>query len=140
LLRPDLPAISEKEIVDLHKFFVEWFTGQLENTDQAFSRVANALANEFHLISPRGVIDSQQEILDAIRGAHGARSKMEITIRNPELRWQSETHCLMTYEEWQQTEQGNNARLSSVLFEHASSHNALRWIHVHETWLPTQAG
>lgn len=53
------------------------------------------------------------------------------------LRQLSAKHVLVTYEEWQRhalaSMPPDNGRLSTALFDCA---DGLRWLHVHETWLP----
>jgi len=126
----------EREVRELHVFFERWFRGELP--DEAFVRVAGALAEDFELISPRGARDDRDSILGAIRGARGGRSRaFSIAVEAFEVRWQSGDACLVTYEEHQRDDDAVTARLSSALFRRANDAPAgVRWVHLHETWLP----
>lgn len=120
-------------------FFVDWFTGATENTDQNFARVADTLASDFVLISPRGDIHDRDEILVLIRKAHDGRDAQtfEIWIEDFAARFVEGPFCLATYCEWQEIEGDRTCRKSTVLFRtHASTPNHVQWVHLHETWLP----
>lgn len=78
----------ETEIIELHQFFEDWFSGRLKNSDAAFRRFEGVMAEGF------------------------------------------------TYEEWQDTGQGERGRISSVLFRRRErAPNGVEWLHVHETWI-----
>jgi hypothetical protein len=54
----------------------------------------------------------------------------------------NESTIIMTYEEWQHTDiSTTTGRVSTVLFqviadEQEKDRERLKWLHVHETWLP----
>lgn len=96
----------------------------------------DALGDEFVLVSPRGVIDEREELLDSIRDAHGKRSGFEIEIEDVQVRHQFGDVIVATYQEWQESSADTTGRLSTVVFRREGS--KLRWLHVHETWLPDQ--
>ena len=129
------------EIHGLHVFFVDWLTGTLPKTGQAFARCAGALAEGFVLIGPQGLATPRKRLLDQLEGAHGVHAEADplftIRIENPRLLHQWGDHALFTYEEWQ--DGGTRAatgRLSSVLFVRDSSASAsVAWLHLHETWI-----
>lgn len=128
-------AECEREIHELHAFFEAWFRGDAPNAE--FERVARALAPDFQLVSPRGQVDDQNAILAAIRAARGGRSAaFEIRIEAVEARYESESSCLMFYEEHQHDpERGSTVRLSSALFRRAEdTPRGVEWVHLHETW------
>jgi hypothetical protein len=124
------------EIVELHKFFEDWFTGKLSDDDATFSRVENALAPGFVLISPRGVIDERGPLLAMLRRAHGSKRDFKIWIENPRARPLADSLWLVIYEEWQTSGANTTARLSTALFSTAEEPV---WQHVHETWLEQEA-
>lgn len=134
----------KQEIHRLHKFFVDWFAGELPNTEQAFSTGVSCLAPSFHLISPRGVVDGHETLLQSLRKAYGIHKDngFEIDIRNCQLIHENDSTVAMTYEEWQRTKATETARVSTVIFQvqpeedESSSLEGLKWLHVHETWLP----
>jgi hypothetical protein len=128
------PAECQREIEALHDFFVAWYTG--ETTD--FERLEGALAPGFEMVSPDGERVSREAIVDAIREREAAYESgaFAIDIRNVELLDRGEDYAVLRYEEWQTTPDGENGRLSTVLF-HADTDapGGLSWVTVHETWL-----
>jgi hypothetical protein len=131
-----MKARCEKEIVDLHQFFQDWFTGTLPATEENFERVVGVLNDDFVLIGPDGKLTELRPLLEWLRHGHGARPVMRLWVKNVHLRWQQGEIGLATYEEWQETDRGPTARLSTALFqEKPGTPNGLVWRHVHETWL-----
>lgn len=131
----------EREIVELHQFFEDWFTGSIEASDQSYGRFGEVLAEGFAIIGPGGVESGKEAILGGVRAAHGSRDAADfaIWIENVRVRECREERCLVTYEEWQRAEGGTRGRLSTaVLGVRAGAPNGLEWHHVHETWLPTE--
>ncbi|MFB6286773.1 MAG: DUF4440 domain-containing protein [Candidatus Bipolaricaulia bacterium] len=129
----------QREIRELHRFFEAWFTGQLPNGDSEFSRLDEALAEGFQIITPDGRRVDKPELLQQVRSAHGAHSDdaFDIEIRNIDVRHVLSPLCLLTYEEWQQHSQGApTGRLSSVIFRDVEdAPNGVKWLHVHEVGL-----
>lgn len=130
---------SEREVVELHRFFQSWFTGQVARTDENFGRVANALAQDFLMISPDGVREDRDAILKAIEEAWGRRPPgFSVWIQQLEVRWSGPDVVLLTYEEWQADIGETRGRLSSALFRvNVDAPLGVEWVHLHETWLPT---
>lgn len=77
-----------QEIADLHEFFEGWLGGELDATDEVFARVENALASDFHIITPRGDLMDREALLQTLRQGHGSRSgeTFRIWIRHPKVR------------------------------------------------------
>lgn len=135
-----MSARCHQEIIDLHRFFVDWFAGQLPRTDAAFARLNDVLAEGMVLISPAGAIQRRDQILSWIGGAYGTRKEatppFRIWIEQFQLHHQVGRLALVTYEEWQEIEGETTARLSSALFrEKEGTPHGVEWLHVHETWL-----
>ena len=131
----------EKEIIELHRFFVEWMTAELPRTDPAFARAADVLADGITMITPEAEVMGCEPLLGAIKAAHGAFTPPDQTfriwIKNYDCRFVSGDLCLATYEEWQDRSGVVKGRLSSVLFgPREGAPNGVEWLHVHETWLP----
>ena len=136
------PVVCEREVVELHVFLEQWFTGRLPDTDEAFARFESALAPRFTLVDPAGELLDRATVVGAVRGGHGRSAGEEFTIRieKATVRHRSTAACLVTYEEWHDTATTSRGRLSSVLFVHRSgAPNDLEWLHLHETWLPGSA-
>lgn len=132
----------QTEIVELHRFFVGWFNGDLPDTDAAWSQFENAVDPDFTLISPDGMVLAREVLLGALRGrnaSHPPEDGFHIWIKNFTCRHAGETHVVVTYEEWQRLKGEERARLSTAVFvRRPSTPNGVRWLHVHETWLPDQ--
>lgn len=132
---------AEKEVVDLHQFFEDWFNGKLDNNETEFDRFDAVMAADFEIINPAGVSSSRAGIIDRLQGSHGFQSgatePMRIWIENVRSRALSGELHLVTYEEWQETEGVTRGRLSTAIFSNkAGTPNGVQWHHVHETWLP----
>lgn len=136
-------ARCRAECIRLHDFFVDWFLGKCENTDEAYEGVTSALAPSFSMIVPSGSTVDLPDLLERLRSAYGvhAENGIVIEIRNVEmLDSTSDGMYLVRYEEWQRI--GNNpiqetGRISTALLrEEDGGPNNLTWIHVHETWMP----
>lgn len=126
----------QREVVGLHEFFVEWFTGQIENSDEAFDRVARALGSEFVLIGPDGRGRGREVVLASIRGQYGRRADFTIEIRNFQPRLLEGGLAVVVYEEHQVVGGKANARISSAVFRGSgTAPEKVAWIHLHETAL-----
>lgn len=133
----------EKEVIELHKFFEQWFKSEIENNDELFSRLEAALSEEFMLISPTGQVSTREQIIVQIKNGYGSRKTDEIPYRlwvqNIECRLLEGNLCLVMYEEWGEVAGKINARLSSALFrKKETAVNGVEWIHVHEVSIPTE--
>ncbi len=125
-----------REIDELHVFFEQWLTGELPDSDEAFSRVEAALSDRFTMVLPGGNVLERGPLLAGLRGGHGTREAFTIRIRDPHLRHRSEALTVATYEEWQRTDASDRGRISTVVFaRRADAPNGLEWVHVHETWI-----
>ncbi len=125
------------EIVGLHRFFEQWFKGELSETDESFSRFADVMAEGFEIISPAGRAMKRDVILDAVRAGHGKEHESKIWIENHRHLLTHGDLSLVTYEEWQGTGDKKRGKLSTSLLRITeNTPNNLQWLHVHETWLP----
>ena len=137
--------IVAKEIIDLHAFFEDWFRGNCNNTDRVFkNRLLSRMDIDFHIVLPSGVAFYGEQFWPEMKKAHGSNPKFEISLRNfsRKLRIGRKTF-VANYEEWQKNSKtetpANNGRLSTaVLINDDSAPNGLKWVHVHETWLPKE--
>lgn len=129
------------EIEELHRFFQDWFRGDLPDSDQAFARVLRVLAPDLLFVAPSGERRETTELLEGIRAGHGRRPNLSIRIERPELHRVMGKHLVATYEEWQDDDARSTGRLSTVIFGSApDAPNGLAWLHVHETWLRRMPG
>lgn len=132
----------EKEVIELHKFFEQWFKSEIENNDEVFARLEDALSEEFLLISPTGNVSSREQIISQIKDGYGSRKAdgipYRLWVKNIECRFVEDNLCLVIYEEWGEVAGDLNARLSSALFrKNDQSANGVEWVHVHEVSIPT---
>ena len=127
----------KKEIIELHEFFEGWLAGALQNDDHTFERLERALAKDFAIVSPGGVLVERASLLETLRASHGGRRGLKIWIENALLRKSSGALLIATYEEWQEVGGQKRGRQSTVVFKTSkSASNEWLWLHVHETWLP----
>lgn len=140
MAQDDLQTAVREEIEDLHRFFVGWFTGVLPREDEVFEKEFLArLDADFVLIPPAGITLDRASLAGGLKADHGNNPDFRIAIRNVQVRREEGDLVLATYEEWQRDATAstpeNNGRVSSVLFRR---NDDLRWLHVHETWLPEE--
>lgn len=128
----------EDEVFELHRFFQEWYLGEVDDPNgEAFGRVSEVLAEDFHIVTPEGKMLGRSEILTAVRGAHGSKSA-DFRIRTEKCHFRAGGRGIgvVTYEEWHDEGGKSRGRLSTAVFQdRADAPNGVRWVHVHETWL-----
>ena len=134
----DLHARVLDEIEALHQFFVDWFTGAVPASDAVFeSEFLTRFDENFVLVPPAGTILDFSTLVSAIRETHGTNPEFRIAIREATIRRTWDNLVLVTYEEWQRdalaSTPKDNGRITSALLQNG---DRLRWLHVHETWLP----
>lgn len=125
----------EKEVRELHRFFQDWYRGDLE--DQAFEHFSGVLGEGFTIILPDASVLARETIVDAVRTQKGSDKRARLWIENVRLNQSGDDFLIATYEEWQSGEDGlARGRLSTVVFTRDEDMpNGLVWRHVHETWL-----
>jgi hypothetical protein len=93
----------EIEIIDLHRFFVQWFSGACEDSDHLFEqRLVSRFASDFQIITPGGALLEGAALWSAMRSAWGSNPGFKIEIRDVCERRVSTTRLVIaSYEEWQ---------------------------------------
>jgi hypothetical protein len=130
---------SEREIRGLHAFFQLWYRGAIENSLEAFSRLADALAPEFTLITSGGYTFEREQVLGLLRAEHGSKPGLEMWVEDVQLRFATDEVALVTYVERGTTEDGERATLiTAALKTEPDTENGLAWVHIHEVSLPPQ--
>lgn len=135
---PTLPA-CRREIDELHDFFVAWYTGACDR--EGFERMEAVIAPGFEMVTPDGDRLGREAVLGMVRDAYTGRDPgtFDIEIGNVELLDGGPDHAVARYEEWQTTPDGEDGRVSTVLFRpDPDAPNGLVWVTVHETWLDTE--
>lgn len=126
----------KKEIITLHRFFEEWFKGNLPDDEKTFSRITGVLDDAFLIISPDGNITDKPGLTAGLKMAYNRWQTGTIKIKNINGRNISADISILMYEEWQTTPKGTTTRLSSALFQkEENTQNGVKWIHLHETWI-----
>jgi hypothetical protein len=138
-----LESEVRKEIETLHEFFVGWFTGALP-LNVFESQFLARFDPDFLLIPPAGVRLPLRDFQHELYRMHATNPDFRIAIRSVKILRLMDNHILAGYEEWQRnalaSTPADNGRIATVMFERTQP---LRWLHVHETWLPesvTSAG
>ena len=131
------------EVIDLHRFFEQWFKAEIENSDEAFSRLEKVLNEKFMLIMPTGEYIFREKLLKQLRVGYGSRREnrdnYNLWVQNINCRLIENDICLITYEEWAKIDNKTNARLSSALFrKKVGTKFGIEWLHVHETFIPIE--
>lgn len=134
----DVLTACEQEIVGLHRFFETWFRGGFADRERGFRRFSDVMDPGFVIVSPRGTATALPGLSDGLRGAFGSwGSEGSIEVADVTLRHVHADVALLTYVEKQRVEGKDTARLSTVLMQqHEPTPNGVRWLHVHETWMP----
>ena len=135
---PRVTQVGE-EIAGLHRFFVSWFSGRCEDSDDLFRReFLERFDPAFLLVPPAGTMLPLSALAGSVRERHGVNPEFRISIRNVSIRRSFPGHVLATYEEWQRNASASippdNGRVATALFR---VNRRFQWLHVHETWLPT---
>lgn len=126
-----------REVDELHRFFVDWMSGAVERSDDVFrTRFLDRCDGDFVYVQPSGVAMHVRDLAPGLEGAYGKNPSFRIAVRDVRVLRQHGEIILATYVEWQRNASSpphDNGRISSVLFRR--DRDALRWLHVHETWL-----
>ena len=139
-----MPTVAdcEREIRELHEFFVEYYAGKRDDLE----RLERALGDGFQLIHPDGNITDRDAVLRAIRETYDTYDpgEFQIEIRNVEPVEIRNDRALMRYEEWQNSHGETTGRLSTVYFAPPKAESdeppRAEWRYLQETWLdaPTE--
>lgn len=138
----DVAAACEEEIVGLHRFFQAWFLGGFSDRERGFKRFTDVMDPGFAMVSPRGTATALPDLSAGLKGAFGTwEGGSSIKVVDVSLRHLHADLALLTYVETQHVQGKDTARLSTVLMrQHEAMPNGVQWLHVHETWMPGQAG
>ncbi len=134
----------EAEVIGLHRFLEEWFTGALPATAEAIDCIRGVMAEGFAIISPRGVVTGREEMIAELERAHGAFAGADqgfrIWVADVHLRHDLGDTALVTYAEYQELSGETTGRRASALLRRKDgTPNGVEWLHLHETWLPDLA-
>jgi hypothetical protein len=130
-----LEAMARKEVFALHEFFVGWF--RHAETDIDFRLCESALAPDFRMVTPDGVVRDRAAIVEMVRRARGTLPEdFAIVISEVEPIWQQGNAILLGYIEQQYRNGFVTRRRSTVLLTaEPSAPRGVVWRHLQETWL-----
>jgi hypothetical protein len=134
--QPSLFSCASAEIVDLHRFFVDWFDA--ERADRAdFSRFESVMGEGFRMVAPSGQMLDREAVLDHVRASRATcDGDFAIAIEDIRAGWQAGDTIVVCYIEAQRRDGKHSRRRSSAVFTTSSSApNGVEWRHLHETWL-----
>ena len=139
-----MEARCEQEVRGFHAFLRDWLAGAVPRTAESFDRFSGVMGEGLEVIGPRGTVTGREPLVTEFEGLHGELAAdagaFEIWIENYRCRWAEGDHALVTYEEWHRRRGEESARLSTALFRRAEATPCgVKWLHVHETWLPGRA-
>lgn len=138
---PSLLSRASVEVVDLHRFFVDWFNAaSADNAD--FRRFESVMGEGFQMVAPDGQVLDRAAVLDHV-GASRASCDGGFTVSIEDIRagWQAGDTIVVCYVEAQQRAGKHSRRRSSAVFTTSSSApNGVEWRHLHETWLQVPEG
>lgn len=123
-----------REIEALHAFFVDWYAGTIAR--DAFDRMERVIAPGFEMVTPDGRRLDRAAILERVQDSYGRDEpgEFDIEIRNVALVTACGDRALVRYEEWQRQPDGENGRISTVLFgQESDAPEGVRWLDIQET-------
>ena len=132
----DLESNVREEVERIHRFFVDWFSGAVPESDFE-TQLVSRLDPNFVIVPPDGALMEFDALVPGLRQGYGSNPDFRIAIRNLRVRHVSQDHVIATYEEWQRNARSsaspNNGRISTAIFTNT---DPLIWLHIHETRLP----
>ncbi|WP_296744923.1 DUF4440 domain-containing protein [Mesorhizobium sp.] len=131
-----LLASATAEVVDLHRFFVDWFDkSRCARAD--FSRFERVMGEGFSMVPPSGQLLDREAVLAYVRAGRGTfDGDFAISIEDIRPGWAAGDVIVLTYVEAQQRAGKASRRRSSALFTlNSSAPHGVEWRHLHETWL-----
>lgn len=126
-----LATAAAREVVELHAFIVELFTGRSRD----FSRCEAAFSSELEMVTPEGRRVTREEIMERFKRAR-ARADFRITIHDIRTIREDGESVLLQYIEEQYRDGETTRRLSIALFEIVSQAPCgVVWRYLQETWI-----
>lgn len=133
-----------REIVTLHDFFVDWYTGVADRA--SFETFEHTLQEDFEMITPSGELLERQSVIELVETKRDRydRGTFDIEIENVDVIEATDRLTVCRYEEHQHGPTETSARLSTALLapseEVGTEDPQIEWRYVHETWLDDAAG
>ncbi|PZV35590.1 DUF4440 domain-containing protein [Mesorhizobium kowhaii] len=133
---PSLFSRASAEVVDLHRFFVDWFVAARAGKAD-FSRFERVIGDGFAMVAPDGQVLDRAAVVDHVRTSRATCDDgFAISIEDIRPGWQGGDTIVVLYVEAQLRGGKHNRRQSSAVFTTSSSApNGVEWRHLQETWL-----
>ena len=133
---PSLFSRASAEVIDLHRFFVDWFVAARADTVD-FSRFERAMGDGLSMVTPDGKVLDRNAVVDHVRSSRASCDDgFAISIEDIRPGWQDADTIVVVYVEAQLRAGKHSRRQSSAVFTTSSSApNGVEWRHLHETWL-----
>lgn len=127
---------ASAEIVDLHRFFVDWFVEARAGAVD-FSRFEAVMGEGLTMVAPSGHILDREAVVGHVRDSRATCDDgFAIEIEDIRPGWQTTDTIVVLYVEAQLRGGKHSRRQSSAVFTTSSSApNGVEWRHLHETWL-----
>ena len=132
-----------REVLEIHQLIEDWFNGVAPKNEAALARFTSVMSPDLTVVMPGGRVVDRDGLIARFFELHGwwADSNPPGRIRIDGLRCDihSDRLAIATYEEWQRYRDVERGRVATAIFEaHDEAPNALAWLRLHETWLPTE--
>lgn len=127
---------ASAEVIELHRFFVDWFVAARADAVD-FGRFEAVMGEGLTMIAPSGAILGRDAVVDHVRQSRATCDDgFAISIEEIRPGWQTEDTIVVLYVEAQLRDGKLSRRQSSAVFTTSSSApNGVEWRHLHETWL-----
>jgi hypothetical protein len=127
---------ASAEVIDLHRFFVDWFVAARADTVD-FDRFERVMGEGLGMVTPDGKVLARAAVVDHVRTSRAScDDSFAISIEDIRPGWQSADTIVVFYVEAQKRAGKHSRRQSSAVFTTSSSApNGVEWRHLHETWL-----
>jgi hypothetical protein len=131
-----------EEIVDIHRFLSEWISGACPGDDTTYREgLLRRLSKNFILVTPLGRTFEGEGFTRMMRANHGSDPKLDIQIRQVEVRHREGSMRVATFEAWPdggvEPTPPSRGRFCTVVMKDRGE--SFEFLHVHETWLPDGA-
>ncbi|TPN85575.1 DUF4440 domain-containing protein [Mesorhizobium sp. CU2] len=132
---------ASAEVIDLHRFFVDWFVAARADAVD-FDRFEAVMGEGLTMVAPSGAILDRDAVVDHVRQSRATCDDgFGISIEDIRPGWQTDDMIVVLYVEAQLRGGKSSRRQSSAVFtRNSSAPNGVEWRHLHETWLQMPGG
>ena len=132
---------ASAEIIELHRFFVDWFVAARADAVE-FGRFEAVMGEGLTMVAPNGqILDRAAVVGHVLTSRATCDDGFAISIEDIRPGWQDANTIVVFYIEAQLRAGKHSRRQSSAVFTTSSSApNGVEWRHLHETWLQAPDG